>query len=110
MVATAGFSASKRSRTTLPQSSDSSWRCIIGGEVCRGRILKIGDAFAYAATTSDATTKWRLRLDSARQNGLEPSLQECLIEVVVVLLSEAASSGVVMRRPVMMEHVSETVR
>ena len=43
MDGTAGFSASKRSRNTFPQSSNWSWWCVNGGEVCWGGILKIGN-------------------------------------------------------------------
>ena len=61
--------------------SDCSSDASAGGEVCWGGMSpKIyGDVFACRATSSDATAYWIVRLDSARQIGLESTLQDFLI-------------------------------
>ena len=45
------------------------------------RNSEIGDDFATGDTTSDATVKWWLRLDSARRKGLEPLFHKVLTVV-----------------------------
>jgi hypothetical protein len=40
---------------------------------------KIEDVFSNGATTSGRMDKWRSQLDSARQIGLEPALNDFLI-------------------------------
>jgi hypothetical protein len=50
------------------------------GKVCSGRIFAGGiwNVFACGATTSNATRKWRLRLDSASSKSVEILFQSLL--------------------------------
>jgi len=43
---------------------------------------EFGDVFANSAITNSAMVKWRLRLDSAHQGGLETTIHGVLIVVV----------------------------
>jgi hypothetical protein len=81
-----GLSASERSKNTFPWDSDSRWWWSLARVKLVGRNFEnrnIGNVFACAATTSNATTKWMAPLDSAHRIGLKATLTNFLTLVVM---------------------------